>query len=128
MFYINFSKVGLAVLFLALTFSVAAQTKRKITNKKAAKNPVPVNTQNAVIEDNPPPEVKKNSRPETGENQQTSSEKKNETVKTNVRPSAVAEPQSVYFYEFSKADFAVSKIYIEHDETGKGKITFQKKI
>jgi hypothetical protein len=53
-------------------------------------------------------------------------EKTNETVKTNARPVAI-ENKPVYFYEFSKAEFIVSKISIEHDENGKGKITFQKK-
>ncbi len=33
----------------------------------------------------------------------------------------------VYFYEFAKDEFLVSKIFIEHDENGLGKITFLKK-
>lgn len=33
----------------------------------------------------------------------------------------------VYFYEFSRPEFNVSKVLIEHDENGKGKITFLKK-
>ena len=34
---------------------------------------------------------------------------------------------SVYFFEFEKPEFLVSKIIIEHDENGLGKITFYKK-
>ncbi len=33
----------------------------------------------------------------------------------------------VYFYEFSKPEFIISKVVIEHDENGEGKITFQKR-
>lgn len=33
----------------------------------------------------------------------------------------------VYFYEFAKDEFLISKIEIEHDENGLGKITFMKK-
>jgi len=105
-------------LIVALAFSASAQVKRKITKKKSSKKPVPVKTE-TVAESDVKTAVKKNSRPET-ENQTTSTEK------TNVRP-AVIENKPVYFYEFSKAEFAVSKISIEHDENGKGKITFQKK-
>lgn len=127
MFYIKPSKIGLSVLFLALTFSIGAQTKRKPSKKKTPKKPIPVEIKTAV-ENDTTPAIKKNSRPDEDNNQQKSPiEKPNETtVKTNPR-SALAEPKPVYFYEFSKADFAVSNIYIEHDENGKGKITFQKK-
>ena len=51
-----------------------------------------------------------------------------ETTKTNARPAnAAQENKSVYFYEFDQPNFTVSKIRIEHDENGKGKITFLKK-
>jgi hypothetical protein len=53
---------------------------------------------------------KKNSRPEEGTNDE-------KTVKAG---------EPVYFYEFNKPEFIVSKIIIEHDEKGVGKITFQK--
>ena len=33
-----------------------------------------------------------------------------------------------YFYEFSQPAFAISKILIEHDESGKGKISFMRSI
>ena len=32
-----------------------------------------------------------------------------------------------YAYEFSQPDFLVQRVWIEHDETGKGKITFEKR-
>jgi uncharacterized protein (UPF0147 family) len=130
MFKKNFTKsllVGLS-LILALTFSVSAQTKRETIKKKSAKKSVPAQTPTATAENETMPTTKKNSRPET-ESQltPTQTEKPNETIKTNQRPAATVENNLVYFYEFSKSDFFISKVYIEHDENGKGKITFQKK-
>lgn len=122
----KFSKIGLGILFLALTFSLSAQTKRKTTKKKTTKKAAAAETQTVVVNSSPP-DAKKNLRPEITEIPPVSHERTNETVKTNSRPTVVAENKSVYFYEFSKADFAVSKINIEHDENGKGKITFQKR-
>jgi len=116
--------VGLS-LILALTFSASAQTKRKTTKRKTAQKPVPAQTP-TVIAENDSPVNKKNSRPET-ENQTNSIEKTEDKVKTNARPVSAAETKPVYFYEFLKSDFLISKINIEHDENGKGKITFQKK-
>ncbi|HLM00479.1 MAG TPA: hypothetical protein VK400_05455, partial [Pyrinomonadaceae bacterium] len=55
-------------------------------------------------------------------------QKKNQPQKSN--PDAVvktAEPKYNYYYEFTQKDFFVPHMIIEHDEGGKGKITFQKK-
>jgi len=113
-------------LVLALTFSLSAQTKRKTTRKKTSKKAIPAKVQ-TVAENDATPAVKKNSRPET-ESQPLPAEKINEAVRTNARPAAAAmENKPVYFYEFSKPEFTISKISIEHDEDGAGKITFQKK-
>ncbi len=121
----NFFRILFGLIFFGSVFSVSAQTKRK-----AAKTPVKkvVQTKPVIIEQKPvesPP--KKNSRPE--EQTENSSEpiKKNiQTEKTNARPGAAKENPSVYFYEFSQPNFLISKIFIEHDENGKGKITFTK--
>lgn len=62
---------------------------------------------------------------------QTSSEKKN--VRPNVKNQGIAASISVkktvpiYFYHFSQPKFLISKILIEHDENGLGKIRFQRK-
>lgn len=126
----KFSKIIFAFLILALTFSVFAQTKRKSSKKKSVKKTVPAKTE-TVAEDETKTtttttvEIKKNARPES-ENSQTSVEK-TDTVKTNSRPLAKIENPPVYFYDFTQPDFFISKISIEHDENGKGKITFLKK-
>lgn len=111
---------------MILAVSVSAQTKRKTIKKKPVKKAVTAKTETVVENNAPTTEVKKNSRPEI-EIQPTTTEKIGETVKTNSRPTTLTENKPVYFYEFSKAEFLVSKIFIEHDENGKGKITLQKR-
>ena len=121
MFQINFSKTIICLLFLTLAFSVSAQTKRKTAKNKTAKKATLTKTQ-PVAESDTIPVVKKNARPES-ESEITRSEP---SEKLNSRPVSLKE-NSVYFYEFSKSDFFISKVNIEHDENGKGRITFQKK-
>ncbi|MDQ2746115.1 MAG: hypothetical protein M3T96_02525 [Acidobacteriota bacterium] len=119
--FTNFSKIIGGLLFLVLTFSVSAQTKRRATKKKAVTETA---AEQPTVVETPKIEIKKNARPEpeTG-----AAEQKGEAAKTNARPmNAAEESKSVYFYEFEQPRFTVSKINIEHDENGKGKITFLK--
>ncbi|MDQ3063554.1 MAG: hypothetical protein M3R14_11955 [Acidobacteriota bacterium] len=124
MLQIKFSKTIICLLFLTLVLSASAQTKRKPAKKKTAKETTLTKTQ-PVAENDAIPVVKKNARPES-ESQTPPIKQTDDKVKTAVHPAA-ADGKSVYFYEFSKSDFFISKIYIEHDDNGKGKITFQKK-
>lgn len=113
----KFSKIFPILVLFTLVVSITAQTKRnkrvttpaktnEQTEQKDAVKPVstptPVNT------------VKKNSRP-ANENIPTETPK----VQTNKLPDFV--------YEYSRPSFPISHIVIEHDENGKGKITFKKK-
>ena len=124
MWSIKFPKSIFSLLFLALAFSVAAQTKRKPTNKKPVKKTAPSQTKPAEDATN---EVKKNTRPEP-ETTPTSTTQTVETAKTNARPTDAARSNKpVYFYEFAQPKFTVSKILVEHDENGSGKITFLKR-
>lgn len=110
-----------AVLFLFAVFSIAvfAQTKKRKTTKKNTKptvatTPTPVQPTPQPVEDEPiKTTAKKNERPDNG----NSANQKN--AKTETVPN--------YFYEFSQPNFIVSKITIEHDENGNGKIYFLKK-
>lgn len=123
MFQTKFSKIVILLVIFSFTTTVFAQTKRKAANKKPIKKTI--STQPASVEQEVKElTVKKNSRPENGE--QTSTGQAAETSKMNPRPAALKE-NPVYFYEFSQPKFPVSKIYIEHDENGKGKITLLKK-
>jgi len=124
MLQIKFSKTIICLLFLTLAFSASAQTKRKAAKKKTAKETTLTKTQ-PVAENDSIPVVKKNARPES-ESRMPPTEQTDDKVKSDAHPAAT-DDKSVYFYEFSKSDFFISKIYIEHDDNGKGKITFQKK-
>jgi len=98
--------------------SFFAQTKKPVKkNIKPAATPTPPSAPT------PPPTVevepaktptKKNERPTNG-NSSTSN-----AAQTKDAPN--------YFYEFSQPAFVVSKVLIEHDENGTGKISFMKSI
>ena len=121
-------------LILALVLSVEAQSKTGKTKTTNTKTPAKIIEKTKAV---PPAEpiknsIKKNERP-PAQGQSTiegnhleAIEKNGETVKTNSRPaSEIVSP--VYFYEFAQPNFLVSKVFIEHDEKGKGKISFLKK-
>lgn len=108
-------KLRFTILFLtailALTGLSFAQTKKRKSGKPTA-TVQPKQSETAPDESSAPKTSgKKNER------------LTDETEKINSRPT---ENAPVYFYEFSQPNFLVSKIFIEHDETGKGKITFLK--
>lgn len=124
------TKVIKIFLFASLiaVFSVSAfsQTKRKPKPKTVAKKSV------KTTEPTTPEPVKKNERPadETASDdtaQQTEPKKNNRDGKNNTRPTAKkAAFEPTYFYTFSQPSFTVSEIKIEHDDKGKGKISFMK--
>ncbi len=111
-------KLSFTILFLtailALTGLSFAQTKKRKTGKPAKPAAVVQPNESESVPDEisaPKTPTKKNER------------LPDETEKTNSRP---LENTPVYFYEFSQPNFLVSKILIEHDESGKGKIMFLK--
>lgn len=109
----------LAFAFFALIFPVSAQTK---INKRENSPQKPVEQAAAQKQtetdsgQNQTPSGKKNSRP-PGE--KSSGAEKSE----NQKPAQAA----FFIYEFSQPAFVISNIRIEHDEDGKGKISFRKK-
>jgi hypothetical protein len=131
MFQIKFSKTIFSVLVFVLTIGVFAQTSRKSTKKKPpVRKAASTAAQTPIVDGETTPDatIKKNARPAEIVNEPISTEKNGETIKTNLRPTPVAlKDAPVYFYEFSQPSFQISKINIEHDESGKGRITFVKK-
>lgn len=133
----TFIFVGLS---LILSVSVFAQAKKKTAKKPVKKTTdvvvavksAPVSTPN----ENPLPNAaeisaptKKNERPETELNDQEKEPKKKNQADRN-KTNAKAAPEKIkypYVYEFSQPNFVVSHIVIEHDENGKGTITFEYK-
>jgi hypothetical protein len=104
-------------ILLGLVFAVTAQNKRNQRTKPADTPAVRTENQTGAKADpTPPPAGKKNSRPSVGSG---SSDVASRTETPEAMPAFV--------YEFSQPAFTVPHILIEHDENGKGKITFQKK-
>ena len=118
------------MLFTVSVF-VSAQSKSRKPKKTIEPQKIqPAETENSVeiptVEaPTVKPPSKKNGRPETTNNQVNG---ENQITKTNPLPAAAKnDAQPNYFYEFSQPDFLLSQITIEHDEDGKGKISFLKK-
>lgn len=130
-----FFAVLTAIAFANFAGSVAAQTKPRKLKKAAVKPAAKVAEKTkapAPFEESGKPLVKKNERPaeavvQTENKESTEPKKANQNTKSNARPSQPKELTPVYFYTFAQPDFIVSKIFIEHDEAGKGKISFEKK-
>ncbi|CAN5597318.1 hypothetical protein BH10ACI3_BH10ACI3_20200 [soil metagenome] len=95
----------LVLLIVSLAGAISAQTKK---NSKPVK-PVP-----AVAETpNPTPEP-------------TPAEPKQNKRPGSAAPAKTPVSTPTYFYQFERPGFAYSKLLIEHDDAGKGKISFQK--
>ena len=109
--------IALAIIVLSIAAAADGQAKRRTPNAKpvvtaAAPSPTPHPDAPEPVVAKPQP--KKNERPSSGSSTPPA------TNQTAFDPT--------YFYEFSQPDFDISKIVIEHDEAGKGTITFTKKM
>jgi len=118
----SYLMVGLfAAVFLALTIGVAAQakTKKPVIKKQIPVTEAIVQTETHTVEQPAAVRGKKNERPAVAA----------ETLRPTMNPNAgdksvIAKP--VYSYEFTHPYFIVRKIIIEHNEIGKGTISFMK--
>lgn len=124
------SVIAIICLSFVFSFSAFAQSKAKKTIPKTKKTTAKVSatpTEIAEPTPQPTPVAKKNERPETTPVPQDNEPKKKNR---NDNQSATSKPEKVkapYIYEFSQPNFVISHIVIEHDENGKGTITFEKK-
>ncbi len=110
----------LATVLFSVSKAQSTKTPRKKTVAKAVKNEKPAPE---TIAELPVDTTKKNARPE--EPQTNEPQKKNRPdSKTATASKDSFNP--VYFYEFSVQQFIVNHIVIEHDENGKGRMTFEK--
>jgi len=109
----RFLKIGLiAALPLALALVVPAQAKKNRKTGKAAK-PATENTVPQPVAPPPAPTEESHKRNERPNTQQAKS-------------AATQTAQSAYSYEFTRPGFVYSRVVIEHDDAGTGKISFQK--
>jgi len=103
--------ISLVILLSVFAVSVNAQAKR---NTRQPVKVEPVATPVPTPEATPTPDrPKRNERPTTDRPQTT-----------DPQPAESNGPK--YRYEFTQPDFVVSHIVIEHDDAGKGKITFKR--
>lgn len=109
--------MGTALSIAAFLSPVDAQTKRRKTPvaKKPTVTAVAPTPEASIEEPVVKSAPKKNERP-AGDAAHSTTGK------------SASEVQLTYFYEFSQPEFTVSKIIIEHDDNGKGTITFTKKL
>ncbi len=115
-------KTILILLVISATLPAFAQTRKR----KPAPKKTPVSTQATAEKSSIPAPSKKNERPEGSidvESQDRLNKRPSLDSSTRSEPSFVP----TYHYEFSQPEFVVSKILIEHDESGKGKLAFMKK-
>lgn len=124
-------KFAIIFLFLSvLCLPLAAQTKARKTTKKNAK-PAEAVTPAAPAEnaETGAPQ-KKNLRddaPPASDAGTPPPQKKNQAERPNNSGRPKPAEQFKYFYEFTHRDFVVTRLVIEHDDSGKGKVTFEKK-
>lgn len=108
---------------LGLSGAAFSQTNRKGIPPKTAK-PKPTPTPMPQQTDIPPtPPVKRNERPSTGDIQS----RERQGIELNAEQESEPSGNTPYRYEFTRPEFNVDKIIIEHDETGQGRIFFRKK-
>ncbi|MBX7173692.1 MAG: hypothetical protein K1X72_22170 [Pyrinomonadaceae bacterium] len=130
------SVILIICLSFILSLNVLAQSKTNKTKGKANKTtaikttPTPTSTPKVEIIEptpQPTPPAKKNERPEEIQtSRETEPKKKNQGERNSANTKSV-QIKYPYVYEFSQPNFVVSHIVIEHDEKGKGKITFELK-
>lgn len=113
--------------FLLAIFSQSAIAQSKGKNRKTVSKP-PETVAPPIIK--PAIPETENSAPitvpQTGKKNQRDVSLQNENPKTS-SGAQKAEAKMPYAYEFSQPDFVVNHVLIEHDENGKGTITFEKR-
>jgi len=125
-----------ALLIWSAAICTAAQNKAK-KKKKSAPAPATVLAEPATkapAQSVAPPPVKQNSREAADDSTQNEPAPKPSATdeKQAVSASAPSKPASQaatprFSYEFTQPDFLISRLFIEHDENGRGEITFERK-
>ena len=108
----------------AVVINVSAQTRKRRAVPVKRSTPVQAVIADEQSEQKSEPAAKKNERPQnTGETQAEKSNKRPSDAQKAAAPAFVP----AYHYEFTQPDFVIPKIQIEHDDNGKGEISFTKK-
>ena len=107
----------LLIILFSLAIPLSAQTK-KPKPKVVKTTPVVAATPQPTPEQPVEIPVKRNERPVNADPDNTKA--------IGRKGSPVAKTEPVYFYEFDRPGFTYSRILLEHDDAGKGKISFLK--
>lgn len=120
------TKVLLALIIISASLSAFGQTRKRKPAVKKAPISTQTKTETAEIAPTVAPPPKKNERPDGASDagpQGTLNKRPSSTRDSQAEPSFVP----AFHYEFTQPEFIVSKILIEHDESGKGRVSFMKK-
>ena len=108
--------------FAVLAISSSAQTKKKKPAKKTPQSVVAAESKSeapASASPQPEPIVKRNTRP---------ADSQVATAETGANPTQVnGKPDPSYFYEFTQPEFTTNRLTIEHDDNGKGTVSFTRR-
>jgi hypothetical protein len=116
-------KLTLLILLLVLPLTVFTQTKAKKPVKKPVKKPAAVKAEPAAAAATETDPAKKNERPAGAAGTAADAKKTNRPAESK----AAVKPSYPFFYEFTQPAFFINRMTIEHDDTGKGTITFTKR-
>jgi hypothetical protein len=123
-----YRKIALWLLVVILSTTAFTQTKTKKPVKKPVKKPAvtatPTGTTTSKEPATPMEELSPTKKNERGDGSSTEPKKANSSATRNQAP---AKPVYPYYYEFSQPAFDVDHIAIEHDDAGKGTVTFSKR-
>ena len=117
------TKILVVLLAVSALPTAFGQTRKRKPVPKIAPASAEIKTETrAATTTIPAPLPKKNERPDD-KGDEISRER------ANKRPSSSSDAtfNPAYHYEFTQSEFLVSKIVIEHDEAGKGRLSFMKK-
>jgi hypothetical protein len=116
-------KFATIFLLLLLALAATAQTKSKKPVKKPVKKPAAVKAQPASADTEVPVSTKKNERPL----EPATPVELKKTSRPAIEPKVPVKAVYPYFYEFTQPAFVINRLTIEHDDTGKGIVTFTKR-
>ncbi len=113
-----------ALLVWSAAICAAAQSKSK--KKKSTPAPAATATEPAPVvpaKSTEPPPTKQNARTDGA----TENEPATRPVAKDEKPPVKEAATARFSYEFTQPEFLISRIFIEHDENGRGEITFERK-
>jgi hypothetical protein len=115
-------KAVLFLLILNLFVLVSAQTKPKKNARPAAKTSAPEKSAMPAATPTPEPENLPQEKVPTKKNARETAIKNGAADNSKIE-----DAKNYYRYEFTQPNFVTKKVIIEHDEKGRGKITFEEK-